>query len=115
MAANQAFFEYQPARIFKSGGPSLIQFNPPAVADAPITQFDEHGLGKEPNNIAAIGSLRGYRAFRWGRNVELIITDQRSYRSEEPTDQPEAKPLSSDDFPELIPEGAMEILEGGRT
>ena len=39
-----------------------------------------------------------------GPNVELIVTDQRSYRSETPTDQPEAEPLSSDDFPEFIAE-----------
>jgi alkaline phosphatase D len=115
VAANQAFFEYQPARIMKPSGPSLERFDPPQVVDAPVTRFDEHGLGQEPNNLAAIGSLRGYRALRWGRNVELIVTDQRSYRSEEPTDQPEAKPLSSDDFPELIPDEAMEILDAGRT
>ncbi|MGD0758382.1 MAG: alkaline phosphatase D family protein [Candidatus Sulfotelmatobacter sp.] len=115
VAANQAFFEYQPARITKPSGPSLDRFDPPPVVDAPVTRFDEHGLGQEPNNLAAIGSLKGYRALRWGRNVELIVTDQRSYRSETPTDQPESNPLSSDDFPEFIPEEAMEILDAGRT
>jgi alkaline phosphatase D len=115
VAANQAFFEYQPARITKPSGPSLDRFDPPQVVDTPVTNFDEHGLGREPNNLAAIGSLTGYRALRWGRNVELIVTDQRSYRSEEPTDRPEAGPLSSDDFPEFIPEDAMEILDAGRT
>jgi alkaline phosphatase D len=115
VAANQAFFEYQPARIIKPSGPSLDHFDPPQVVDAPVTRFDEHGLGQEPNNLAAIGSLKGYRALRWGRNVELIVTDQRTYRSEEPTDRPEAKSLSSDDFPEFIPEDAMEILDAGRT
>jgi alkaline phosphatase D len=115
VAANQAFFEYQPARITKPSGPSLDRFDPPQVVDAPVTGFDEHGLGQEPNNLAAIGSLKGYRALRWGRNVELIVTDQRSYRSEEPTDRPEANPLSSDDFPEFISEAAMEILDAGKT
>lgn len=115
VAANQAFFEYQPARISKPSGPSLDRFNPPHVEDAPVTDFDEHGLGQEPNNLTAIGSLKGYRALRWGRNVELIVTDQRSYRSEEPTDQPESKPLSSDDFPEFISEAAMEIMDAART
>ncbi len=115
VAANQAFFEYQPARITKPSGPSLDRFDPPPVVDAPVTRFDEHGLGQETNNLAAIGSLKGYRALRWGRNVELIVTDQRSYRSETPTDQPEAKPLSSDDFPEFMAEDAMEILDAGRT
>src|ERR1700733_14304956 len=115
VAANQAFFEYQPARIAKPGGPPLLRFDPPQVVDAPITRFDEHGLGQEANNLAAIGSLKGYCAVRWGRNVELIVTDQRSYRSEEPMDRPEAKPLSSDDFPGMIPQEAMEILDAGRT
>ena len=115
VAANQAFFEYQPARIAKPSGPSLDRFDPPQVVDAPVTQFDEHGLGQEPNNLAAIGSLKGYRTLRWGRNVELIVTDQRTYRSETPTDQPESNPLSSDDFPEFISENAMEIMDAGRT
>ena len=65
--------------------------------------------------MTAIGSLTGYRALRWGRNVELIVTDQRSYRSETPTDQSEAEPLSSDDFPEFMAEEAMEILDAGKT
>ena len=106
VAANQAFFEYRPARITKPSGPSLDRFDPPQVVDAPVTRFDEHGLGQEPNNLTAIGSLKGYRALRWGRNVELIVTDQRSYRSESPTDQPEAEPLSSDDFPDFMSEEA---------
>lgn len=115
VAANQAFFEYQPARIEKPSGPSLERFDPPHVVDAPVTHFDEHGLGQEANNLAAIGSLKGYRSLQWGQNVELIVTDQRSYRSEEPTDRPEASALLSDDFPEFISESAVEILDAGRT
>jgi alkaline phosphatase D len=113
VAANQAFFEYQPARLFKPSGPSLNQFDPPPVVDAPMTHFDQHGLGQEPNNLAAIGSLKGYRALRWGSNVELIITDQRSYRSEEPTGRIEAKAFSSDDFPGFMPQEALEIMDAG--
>ena len=115
VAANQAFFEYQPARLFKPSGPSLAQFNPPKVVDAPITQFDEHGLGQEPNNLAAIHSLRGYRALRWGRNTELIITDQRSYRSEEPTYRSEARAYMSGDFPGFMPQEVLEILDAGKS
>ena len=75
----------------RPGAHSLERFDPPHVVDAPITHFDEHGMGQEPNNLAALASLKGYRALRWGRNVELIVTDQRSYRSEEPMDRPEAQ------------------------
>ena len=114
VAANQAWFEYLPARVVKPGGPSLDRFDPPAVADAPIARFDEHGLGQEQNNLAAIGSLTAYRSLRWGRNVDVIITDQHSYRSEEPGDRDEAKPLWSPDFPNLISEEALEILDAGR-
>jgi len=113
VAANQAFFEYQPARLLKPSGPSLTQFDPPKVVDAPIVHFDEHGLGQETNNLAAIYSLRGYRALRWGRNVELIITDQRSYRSEEPTYHAEAQAFLSDDFPGFLPQEVLEILDAG--
>jgi alkaline phosphatase D len=62
VAAMQAFFEYQPARMVKSGGPSLEVFSPPQVKDAPVTVFDEHGLGQEANNLAAIHSLKGHRS-----------------------------------------------------
>lgn len=115
IAANQAFFEFQPARVERPEATSLEEFKPPKVVDAPITKFDDHGLGIEPNNLAAIGSLKGYRAIRWGRNVELIVTDQRTYRSEEPVDMPEAAPLSSHDFPGMTPQHAIEILDAGRT
>jgi alkaline phosphatase D len=114
VAANQTWFEYQPSRAAKSSGPNLEQFAPPPVQDRPIAKFDGNGLGDEPNNRVAISSLTGYRAIRWGLHVELIITDQRSYRSEEPSGRPEAKALTSEDFPELVPQEAMEILDAGR-
>jgi alkaline phosphatase D len=58
--------------------------------------------------------LRGYRALRFGRNVELIVTDQRSYRSEEPTGMLEAKALTSEEFPDMMSQEAMEIVDAGR-
>lgn len=114
VAANQAWFEYQPARIVKPGTAGLERFDPPKVSDAPIDHFDDQGLGQEPNNLAAIGSLTAYRTLRFGRNLELMITDQHSYRSEEPTSRPEADPLSSPDFRSFYPEEAQRILDAGR-
>ena len=78
------------------------------------TLFDEHGLGQEPNNLAAIASLTGYRSLRWGRNLDLLITDQRSYRSEDPATNAAAGSVR-DDFPEFVPQEALEILDAGRT
>jgi len=114
VAANQAFFEYQPARMAAPGGWSLDRFNPPHVVDAPVSSFDEQGLGQEPNNLAAINSLKGYRSARWGRHVELIITDERSYRSEEPWNHPDAEVFFNKDFAQFTPEEVLQILDGGR-
>src|SRR5580700_4489251 len=114
VAAMQAFFEFQPARMAKSGGPSLEVFSPPQVKDAPITVFDEHGLGQEANNLAAIHSLKGHRSLRWGRNVELIITDERSYRSEDPGTKFDDAAFSNKDYSQFVPEEVLEIIDGGR-
>ncbi|MBV9494225.1 MAG: alkaline phosphatase D family protein [Acidobacteria bacterium] len=114
VAANQAWFEFLPARVAKPSA-GLATFDPPPVKDVAIERFDENGLGQEPNNLAALASLKGYRAFRYGRNVDLIITDQHSYRSEEPSDREEAAAFQNPDFPEMIPQEAMEILDAGRT
>jgi alkaline phosphatase D len=114
VAAMQAFFEYQPARMVKSGGPSSEEFNPPKVKDAPVTVFDEHGLGQEANNLAAIHSLKGYRSLRWGGNVELMITDERSYRSEDPGSKFNDADFLNRDYSEFVPEEVLEIIDGGR-
>ena len=114
VAANQAWFEYQPARVRQPGGASLERFAAPRVVDTPVTRFDAQGLGDEPNNRIAIASLTGYRALRFGRNVDLLITDQHSYRSEEPTGRPEAAAFASEAFPDLLPQEVMEILDAGR-
>jgi alkaline phosphatase D len=113
VAANQAWFEYQPARVTRPGVRSLERFDAPAVKDAPLETFDAHGLSPEPNNIAAIDSLIGYRTLQWGKHLELIITDQHSFRSEEPTSRPEAAALDDPDFPELIPQEIIERLDAG--
>jgi alkaline phosphatase D len=114
VAANQAWFEYQPARVERPGRHSLDRFEAPEVKDAPIQTFDAQGLGTETNNLVAIDSLIGYRSLQWGRHLDLIITDQHSYRSEEPTSRPEAAALDNADFPELIPQEIMETLDAGR-
>jgi alkaline phosphatase D len=115
VAANQTWFEYQPARVAQRTSKSLASFDAPAVKNAPIETFDENGLGTEPNNLAAIESLRAYRALRFGRHFELIITDQYSHRSEEPSNRAEAKDLGAADFPYLVPEESIEMLDAGRS
>ncbi len=112
--ANQAFFEFQPARMARPSSKSLETFDPPAVKDTPVTKFDQHGLGEEPNNLAAINSLRGYRTLRWGKHVDLIITDQRSYASDYRGNLPQSDPLDIPEFPGLYPEEDLYALDAGQ-
>ncbi len=111
-AAMQAWFEYQPARVAHEGG-SLEWFEAPKVADAPITQFDSDGLGQEPGNLAVINSLKINRTFRCGRHLELVLTDNRSFRSQPLTDRPETAPFHLKEFPFVVSEDVTEILDAG--
>src|SRR4051795_665947 len=113
VAANQAWFEYIPARVTR-GTRLLEHFEAPAVKDVPVKEFDSHGLGVEPNNLTAINSLRGYRSLRYGKHLDLIITDQRSYRSADPFSDPSLDKLGGNDYPGMSPEPLMRILDGGR-
>ncbi|HEY2683641.1 MAG TPA: alkaline phosphatase D family protein [Steroidobacteraceae bacterium] len=114
VAANQAWFEYHPARVLQPSG-ALHEFNAPDVSDAPVTRFDANGLGLERNNLTAINSLTGYRALRFGAHVDLVITDQHSYRSEDPLGRTEAEAFTSSEFPEFVPEEVQRILDAGRS
>jgi alkaline phosphatase D len=114
VAANQAWFEYIPARIAQRGK-LLERFDPPAVKDVPVEEFDNDGLGVEPNNLAAINSLRAYRALRYGQHLDLIITDQHSYRSADPFSDPSLGKLGGDEYTGMSPEPVMQALDGGRS
>ncbi|HET7576595.1 MAG TPA: alkaline phosphatase D family protein [Sphingomicrobium sp.] len=114
VAANQAWWEYIPSRVAKSSGTALDRFGPPQVETAPITKFDEYGFGDEPGNRTAVASMTAYRNMRYGRHVELIITEHHSYTMEDPSSRPEAAALGLDEFPFFIAQEAMEILDAGR-
>jgi len=107
VAASQAWYEYQPARIAKPGAGD--PFEAPAVTDTPLTDFDARGVSHEPNNLIAIQALRIERAFRFGKNIDMILTDNRSYM---------APPIDGSNIPSLdfgfFPETANDILEAGR-
>lgn len=113
VAAAKAWFEYQPARI--RGPKDWNRFDAPKVADTPVTTFDENGLGTEPNNLSAINALRLYRTLNYGANVDVILTDNRSYRSKSFNDDPESNAVGYRNFPESAPFEALEILDAGKT
>ena len=115
VAANQAWWEYLPSRVRKASGFGLDRFDGPQLNNAPITRLDPDGLGDEPNNRAALASMTAYRAMRYGRHLELILTDLHSYAMEDPSSRAEADAFSLKAFPELFPQEALEILDAGRT
>ncbi len=85
--ANRAWFEYVPAQLTGSIGPGGVtqnakDFTPGTVANARFTAANSDNFVAEPNNAAAVGSMTIYRSLRWGKHVELVMTDQRSYRSD---------------------------------
>jgi alkaline phosphatase D len=107
VAASQAWYEYQPARVLKKSPGDV--FVPPHVTNTPPSNIDARGVAQEPNNIAAIHALRIERAFRFGKNIDMIITDNRSFM---------AAPIDGANLPGLdfgaVPELANDILDEGR-
>ena len=84
VAASQAWFEYVPSALndLEAVGDAPKQardFAPVSVEDAP---YSDVITVDEPNNQAAIGAITIYRNLRWGKHVELVLTDSRSYRSD---------------------------------
>jgi len=112
VAANQAWWEYIPSRVRKASGPGLEQFGPPEVSKAPINTLDDRGFGDEANNRIAVGSMTAYRALRYGKHVDLILTDFHSYTMQDPSSRPEMDAFDTD-FP-LVPQELMEIIDGGK-
>jgi alkaline phosphatase D len=114
VAANQAWWEYLPSRCKKVSGPSLERFDAPAVTNVAIEKWDENGLGEEPNNLTAINSLIGYRAYRYGKHLDLIITDQHSYRSADPFSDDSLNKLGDwGAFGGWFPDDMQQVLDGG--
>ena len=68
--ANQAWSEYIPALL------SELQDQPAHGYTTATLRGEE-----KPDNLAAIGSLCIYRKLSWGKNLDLVLTDTRSYRS----------------------------------
>src|SRR3954469_24589701 len=111
VAANQAWFEFIPARVKAPSG-NLDTFGSVPVKNVKIEKWDANGLGDEPNNLAAINSLIGYRALRYGKHLDLIITDQHSYRGPDPFSDPSLAKLGGDEFTAMAPETLMQVLDG---
>jgi alkaline phosphatase D len=87
VAASQAWFEFVPAQLTGAGGVAHVpnqarDFSPVSVTNAMFTAANDDNFVPEPNNTAAVGAITIYRSLRFGRHVELVMTDLRSYRSD---------------------------------
>lgn len=89
VAANQAWFEYIPALL--TGLPGTGRVGNPAhdfkwidVHDTPYLGPQQDWIDPNIDNRNALNSLTIYRTLRWGKTIELILTDNRSYKSPPP-------------------------------
>jgi alkaline phosphatase D len=89
VAGSQAWFEYVPVHLTGLDGVTGVasharDFTPPAtpVTDAAFTAPNADNFVDEANNAAAVGAITIYRSLRFGKHVELVLTDERSYRSD---------------------------------
>lgn len=108
--ANQAWWEFIPAHVQQPGNPKMEQFKAPVVVDTPMEEFNDDGLSEEPNNLLAINSLKIQRVLHWGKNVDILLTDNWSFRSPD---------MSTDDFnvqgyPRVSPQIPFEVMNYGK-
>ena len=113
VAANQAWFENIPARVKAPSG-TFDEFGSVPVKNVKIEKFADDGLGLEPNNIAAINSLIIYRALRYGRHLDLLLTDERSYRGPNPFEESSTDKLADWADYGMFPDDVLQVLDGGR-
>ena len=113
VAANQVWFENIPARVKAPSG-NFDTFGSVPVKNVKIEKFDDGGLGLEPNNIAAVNSLIIYRALRYGRHLDLLLTDERSYRGPNPFDESATDKLADWADYQMFPDDLLQVLDGGR-
>ena len=85
MASLQAWSEWVPQILTQNKSIPHVpnqarDFERKPVRTEQIAHFDDNFLAQNKQNLAAISAITGYRAIRWGKLVDLIVTDNRSYR-----------------------------------
>jgi alkaline phosphatase D len=119
VAANQAWFEYVPALLsgLDASAPGVSQqakdFAAVTVAEAAFVAPNADNFVAEDNNVKAVGSMTIYRSLRWGKHIDLIITDQRSYRSDHAIPEEIAVPPLYFDPRNAVPKDVVDRLDAG--
>jgi alkaline phosphatase D len=118
VAASQAWFEYVPVQLTGAGGVVPTQardFAAPAtpVTDAAFTAPNADNFVDEPSNKAAVGAITIYRSLRFGKHVELVMTDERSYRSDHAIPEELAKAAGFLTPRNALPKDLVNLLDLG--
>jgi alkaline phosphatase D len=120
VAASQAWFEYVPVHLTGVGGVTGVtsqakDFTPPAtpVTNAAFTAPNADNFVDEPNNRAAVGAITIYRSLRFGKHVELVMTDERSYRSDHAIPEELAKAAGFLTARNALPKDLVNLLDLG--
>lgn len=87
VAANQAWFEYMPVNLMQPETTDddlhhSHDFNFVEVENTPNTLINSLNQITNEDNLNAIGSLTIYRNLQFGAMLQLVLTDNRSYRSD---------------------------------
>lgn len=118
VAANQAWFEFIPALLTNSTSIGDVaneasDFAPTQVQDAAYEDYDSAFLNTNNDNRRALESMTIYRSLSWGKMLDLVVTDLRSYRS---------PPVLTEDVRELLsgsarlaPVRLVKELDAGKT
>ena len=122
IAASQAWFEYIPCVLTGAEGPAGVtqnakDFTPATVTDAAFTTPNSDNFVAEANNAAAIGAMTSYRSLRFGKHCELVMTDQRSYRSDHAVPEETAALVSQAFFDprNFLPHPVVNTFDQGST
>lgn len=121
VAANQAWFEFIPVNLDDAeGAPGVANparnFVPVDVEDVAFSDVDADNFGDEANNRAAVGSMTIYRSVRYGKNVDFLVTDLRSYRSDHSLPEEATFDNGAYFHPRTaLPKEAVRLLDEGMT
>ena len=115
VAANQAWFEYIPGA--RQAAEWIARYVRPHWRSRTCRSKSGTAAasGIEPNNLTAINSLIAYRSLRYGRHLDLILTDQHSFCGDDPTDAEGVGKIYDPTFNGMFSEPAMIALDAGRT
>jgi alkaline phosphatase D len=117
VAANRAWFEFIPAILSEAEPLDGVDPESEDFVDADVedASYDDTVEVDEPNNSAAIESMTIYRRLRFGRHVDLVLTDSRSYRSDHALPEELSSPNPLVFHPRAgLPIEVVNVLDAGR-